>query len=46
MRSTNASQAAGGSISRAPSGSVESRTATIAGRFRATSTHWPPLLAL
>jgi hypothetical protein len=46
MRSTNAAQSAAGSMSRAPSGSMESRTATIEGRFRATSTHWPPLLAL
>ena len=30
----------------APSGSLESRTATTPGRFRATSTHWPPLLLL
>ena len=30
----------------APSGSLESRTATTPGRFRATSTHWTPLLPL
>jgi len=37
--STNAAQAAGGRMSRAPSGSRESRTITAAGRACATSTH-------
>ena len=39
----NAAQAARLKTSAGPSGSLESRTATIPGRFRATWTHWPPL---